>query len=59
MTKKKDGPPHLKIEKTNVTLSLLVSTDEELSVAAKATGISRSAYADRAITEQIKRDGIK
>jgi hypothetical protein len=52
-------PPRLKIEKKILTFNLPATTHELLDKAAQATGISRSAYVDRAVREQMKRDGIK
>jgi predicted HicB family RNase H-like nuclease len=52
-------PPKLKIEKKILTFNLPASTHELLHKAAAATGISRSAYVDRAVREQMKRDGIE
>jgi hypothetical protein len=52
-------PPRLKIDKKIITFSLPVTTHQLLTKAAKATGISRSAYADRAIIEQAQRDNIE
>jgi predicted transcriptional regulator len=54
----KKQPPLLKIEKKVVTFNLPDATHQLLDNAAGATGISRSAYVDRAIKEQCKRDGI-
>jgi hypothetical protein len=54
----KKQPPLLKIEKKVVTFNLPDATHQLLDKAAKTTRISRSAYADRAIKEQCKRDGI-
>jgi hypothetical protein len=52
-------PPQLKIEKKILTFSLPATTHELLDKAAAATGINRSAYVDRAVLEQMKRDGVK
>ena len=52
-------PPRLKIEKKILTFNLPTATHELLDKAAEATGISRSAYVDRAVLEQVKRDDIQ
>jgi Ribbon-helix-helix domain len=52
-------PPRLRIEKKILTFSLPATTHELLDKAAEATGINRSAYVDRAVLEQMKRDGIE
>jgi len=52
-------PPRLKIEKKILTFSLPTPTHELLDKAAEATGINRSAYVNRAVLEQMKRDGIE
>jgi predicted transcriptional regulator len=54
----KKQPPRLKITKKVVTFNLPDTTHELLDKAAEATGINRSAYVDRAVKEQCKRDGI-
>jgi hypothetical protein len=57
-TRKKPKPPQLKEEKKILTFSLPTTTHVLLDEAAAATGINRSAYVDRAILAQMKRDGI-
>jgi hypothetical protein len=57
MTTKKT-PPRLKVEKVTITLNLPIETNKRLDTASELTGISRSAYADRALLEQMNRDGI-
>ena len=58
MPTKHKEPPRLKIVKKIITLNLPIITHHLLDKAAEATGISRSAYTDRALLEQMKRDGV-
>jgi hypothetical protein len=58
-TTEKPKTPRLKVDKKVFTFSLPVTTKELLERAAEATGIDQSAYVNRALLTQIKRDGIE
>jgi hypothetical protein len=57
-TEKNRQPPRLKVDKKVFTFSLPETTKRLLEQAAEATGINQSAYVDRAILAQLRKDGI-
>jgi hypothetical protein len=58
-TTEKPKPPRLKVDKKVFTFSLPTTTKSLLERAAEATGIDQSAYVNRALLTQMKRDGIE